>query len=162
MQSFWVLTFRVAELQAGIRADQVQEIIPFASTTKVPGQPSILEGFLNLRGDIVPVVPVAALFDLPYAIAEYSPVIIVRIRGIRLGLLAEVVESVVTVDSGDLHPVPSNFALNECAESSFTVEEHDCVLLDCDRLLLFEETRRITELQGRIDRRLSLIGAERS
>ena len=161
-QSFWVLTFRVGELQAGIRADQVQEIVPIAATAKLPGQPSILEGFLNLRGDILPVVRVAALFDVPCSIGDYSPVIIVRIHGARLGLLAEAVESVVTVNSSDLRPVPSNFALNGCAESAFTDEQHDCILIDCDRLLLVEETRRIAELRNRIDRRLSLIGAERS
>ena len=161
-QSFCVLTFRVGEFQAGIRADQVQEIVAIAATAKVPGQPSILEGFLNLRGDMLPVVRAATLFDVPCSIGDYSPVVVVRIHGARLGLLAEAVESVITVNSSDLHPVPSNFAPNECAESAFTVEQRECILLDCDRLLLVEETRRIAELRSQIDRRLSFIGAERS
>ena len=152
---FSVLTFRVAQFHCGLRTDHVREIIPIALTIKAPGQPSILHGFLNLRGAMLPVIRLAALFDLPFTPGAYSPIVITHARDISIGLLVDAVDDVLSIDSGDLRPVTAQHSVNECAEAEFAAEDHNVILLDSDRLLLSEESRRIGELHGQVQRRLS-------
>lgn len=151
---FAALTFRVAQFHCAIRAGHVREIIPIALTIKAPGQPSILQGFLNLRGAILPVVRLAALFDLPFSPGAYSPIIITHARDISIGLLVDAVDDVRSIDSGNLRPVTAQHTVNECAEAEFTADDHNVILLDGERLLLAEESRRIGELHGQVQRRL--------
>lgn len=160
--NFSVLTFRVAQFHCGIRTDRVREIVPIALTIKAPGQPVILEGFLNLRGAMLPVVRLAALFDLPFTPAAYSPIIIVDARDVAIGLLVDAVEEVRSIEAGDLRPVTAQHTLNDCAEAEFSADDHNVILLDGDRLLLAEESRRIGELHAQVQRRLSRLEAAHS
>ena len=156
-----VLRFQVAHHACALRADQVQEIVAIAATTKVPGQPTMLEGFLNLRGTVVPVVRMATLFNLPFESSMNASVIILRTHSGSLGLLVDEVESVVGIDSGDLRALSANHSANEYAEAEFAVDGRNVVLLESGRLLLAEEKRRIGELQSQVERRVAALeGAE--
>jgi len=156
-----ILTFRVERFHCGIRTSRVREIVPMAATTKAPGQPSILEGFLNLRGWMLPVVRLGALFDLPFAAGPYTPVIVSEFRGSQLGLLVDGVEDVLAISDSDFRSVSGAHTVNECAEAEFTADGQEIILLDCERLFLAEENRRIGEMQGQIQRRLRTIEASR-
>jgi len=154
-----VLTLRTGTYDCAFRVEQVQEIIAIPATIKVPGQPSILEGFLNLRGTVVPVVRMAALFNLVSPPDLHAPVIIIRTRNGTTAFLADEVDSVLTVSSDDLHALKPNHTATEFAEAEFVAGDQTYVLLDCDRLLLSEERRRMTELQAQIDHRRRAIEA---
>ncbi len=154
-----VLTFKVAQYCCAFRAGKVQEIVAIPATTKVPGQPSILEGFLNLRGIILPVVRMATFFNLPFQTSLYTPVIVVRNRHGSIGFLVSEVESVQEIDGGELRELAADHTANEYAEAEFATDGHTVTLLDCERLLLAEESRRISELQGQVQERLQALGA---
>jgi purine-binding chemotaxis protein CheW len=149
-----VLTFQVGQYWCALRVPQIQEIVPIAATTQVPGQPSILEGFLNLRGRLLPVVRMAALFNLPFQANPYAPVIILRRGQDNLGLLVSQVESVIALDDLELHPLAAGHVANEYAEAEFSIKDRSVVLIDCGRLLLAEEQRRIAEMQATVEQRL--------
>jgi purine-binding chemotaxis protein CheW len=152
-----VLVFRVAGYWCAFRADRVQEMVANAAMAKVPGQPSILEGFLNLRGAILPVVRLAAFFNLPFESGLDATIIVIRHGKCSLGLLVSEVESVLTIDRSELRALAANHSANEYAEAEFAQEGRDVVLLDCDRLLLVEENRRIAELQSQVEQRLKAL-----
>lgn len=160
-KALWVLTFRLSGLQCAIRVECVREVVPIAATTKAPGQPDIVEGFLNLRGATLSIVRLARLFDLPFNTAAWSPIILIENRGSVVGLLVDGVEDVLPIDEADLHPASSGQSTNECAEAEFSVEGRDYVLFDCDRLLLAEERSRIAYLQAQVQQRLADLGAGR-
>lgn len=157
-----VLTFRVARHWCAFRAGLVQEIVAIPATTKVPGQPSILEGFLNLRGATLPVVRMAALFNLPVQCGLYSPVVVIRHGHDSLGLLVDEVDSVLTIAGEQLVPLAADHTANQYAEAEFTVGDRTAVLLDCGRLLLAQEHRRIGELQAQVEQRLKALEAVES
>lgn len=154
-----VLTLRIGTYDCAFRADQVQEIIAIPATIKVPGQPSILEGFVNLRGTVIPVIRMAAFFNMVSPPDLHAPVIIIRTPSATTAFLADEVDSVLTVSSDDLHPLQPNHTATEFAESEFVADDRNYVLLDCDRLLLSEERRRIGELQSQINQRRRAIEA---
>jgi len=156
--SFFVLTFRIGGIACGIRADRVREILPIAATLQTPGQPSILAGFLNLRGVGLPIVRLATVLDLAERISLNSAIIVIEGQS-SPGLLVDAVDDVIEVGSDDLRAVGSDQSMNGCAKAEFSIDNGNAILLDCDRLLLAEETRRMAELQGSVQRRLSKLEA---
>jgi purine-binding chemotaxis protein CheW len=60
-----VLIFEVAGLRHALRADQVQELLPAQAIMPVPGAAPGIEGVINLRGAIVPVLDARQRFGLP-------------------------------------------------------------------------------------------------
>ena len=122
---------------------------------QTPGQPSTVEGFLNLRGEAIPVVILRRLFTLPeIEPGVHTPVIIARLGDTLTGLLVDRVNDVAMVDSEEMTPLAENHSLNECADAYVTFDGRQVVLLDCDRLFLKEEKMRITELQSAMRFRL--------
>ncbi len=156
-QTVRLLTFRIAHFHCAMYADHVREIVPIAATAKIPGQPSILEGFLDFRGAILPIVRLAALFDLAFAPAAWSHIIVASISGSGIGLLVDGVDDLLTLEADRLHPLTGSHSVNEYAAAGFTEGDRQYLLLDADRLLLAEEKTRIGELEAQVKQRLASI-----
>ena len=60
-----VLVFRLADQQYGIPVGEVQEIVPMARLVRSASLPAVIDGFLNLAGRAVAVVPLRRLLGLP-------------------------------------------------------------------------------------------------
>ncbi len=151
----FLLIFQIAGHECAIPCEQVQEVISIAATVQSPGQPSTIEGFLNLRGEAIPVVMLRRLFALPeIEPGIHTPVIIARLGDTLTGLLVDRVNEVAMIDAEEIKPLAENHSLNQCADAYVTFDGRRVVLLDCDRLLLEEEKRRITELQTAMQVRL--------
>ena len=122
-----------------------------ASLARAPGLPSIIEGFLNLRGVATPVVRLDRLFGLPgHPAGLYTPLIILRGRPDPVALLAERVDNVVLAAESALKPVLAGHCLNDCTEAEIWLEakSRPIHLLSCERLLLEQEQSRVAELRA--------------
>ena len=64
-----LVLFRVGSHQCALRLEAAQEVVPMALLSRPPGLPPLMEGLLNLRGTLVPVVRSDRLFGL----GEYAP-----------------------------------------------------------------------------------------
>lgn len=145
----FLLIFQIAGYECAIPCERVQEVVSMAATAQSPGQPSTIHGILNLRGEAVPVVMLRRLFTLPeMEPGIHTPVIIARLGNTLTGLLVDRVNEVAMVDSEGMTPLAENHSLNQCADAYVSFDGRRIVLLNCDRLLLEEEKRRITELQA--------------
>ncbi|HYD48719.1 MAG TPA: chemotaxis protein CheW, partial [Terriglobales bacterium] len=74
-----LLTLSVAGRLFAFRTGVIREVVFLPATASLPAQPSILHGFLNLRGELIAVVSLRALFQQP--VVEpwlYAPVIVLR------------------------------------------------------------------------------------
>lgn len=60
-----VLLFQVGDRHFGVRSQHVQEVVRAASLSPLPRPADCIEGMLNLRGNVVPVLDLRAVFDLP-------------------------------------------------------------------------------------------------
>lgn len=151
----FLLIFQLARYECAIPCERVQEVISIAATVQSPGQPSAIEGFLNLRGEAIPVVLLRRLFALPeIEPGIHTPVILARLGDTLTGLIVDRVHEVAMIDSEAMKPLAENHSLNECADAYVNFDGRRIVLLDCDRLLLEEEKKRFTELQAAMQFRL--------
>lgn len=146
-----LLVFQLGQQRCGLPVEKVQEIVPMAALVCPPGLPSLLEGFLNLRGTAVPVVRLDRLFRLPpWSPGLYTPLVVVRGGAHPMALLAGRVDSVVRAPESAWLPVEAEHCFNDCTEAEVLLEPdgEPIHLLSCERLLLEQERRRIAELQA--------------
>jgi purine-binding chemotaxis protein CheW len=60
-----ILTFDLSGQRFGVSLDAVREVVRAVAITPVPGMPSVVEGIIDVRGEVVPVFDLRARFGLP-------------------------------------------------------------------------------------------------
>ena len=101
------LSFFLGDEEYAIDILKVQEIIGLMPITKVPKMPDYIEGVVNLRGKIIPVMNLRSRFGLPTIANTEETVMIVVQDGARLtGVLVDKVSEVVDVTDAQIEDVP--------------------------------------------------------
>src|SRR5487761_151731 len=76
----------------------VHEIIRIQPVTPVPGAPNYVEGLINLRGRVVPVVDLRKRFGLPLrATGDRARIVVVQVSDDIVGVVVDAVSEVITV-----------------------------------------------------------------
>lgn len=102
-----VVAFRVADQDFCFDLKSVREIRGWTETTMLPHAQPYVKGVINLRGSVVPVVDLSARLGLGDTDPGPRHVIIIAVIGAQtVGLLADVVSDILTVDQSDMQPVP--------------------------------------------------------
>jgi len=102
-----LVAFTLGSEQYGVEIDQVREIIRKRAITPVPQQPSYVEGVINVRGTIIPVVNLRKRFELQRE-ESLSPHTIIVQSGVGLmGMLVDAVSEVIRIPSNQIYPPPS-------------------------------------------------------
>jgi len=102
-----LISFAIGDDQYGVDIMSVREIKGWTAITPLPGQPEYVRGVLNLRGVIVPIVDLRCRFG--QGLTSATPlhiVIVVQIAGRVVGLLADRVLDIVSLDAAEIKPVP--------------------------------------------------------
>ncbi|MBI3593137.1 MAG: chemotaxis protein CheW [Nitrospirae bacterium] len=106
--------------------------------TRVPNSPAYVEGVINLRGKVIPVVNLRSKFGLAEKENdEHARIMIMDIQGITMGLVVDAVSEVLRIPSHTVEPTPP-MASNISAEfirGIAKLDERLIILLDMDRLL---------------------------
>ncbi|MBN8466688.1 chemotaxis protein CheW [Corallococcus exiguus] len=145
------LSFMLAGEEYAVGLLRVREIIEHRPVTRVPGMPAAVQGVINLRGSVVPVVDLAVKFGLPpRPITRWSCFVIVEVsldgQQTVLGLLTDTVREVLELGPADIEPPPA-FGTRVRLEFLRGMGRHNetfILLLDLDRLLSLEELLRLT------------------
>ena len=134
--------FQIGGELYGIDIHSIQEIDRMHAVTKLPKSLPFIEGVINLRRRIIPVIDMARRFGLP-AIEEgrRTRIIIVRLSGQAVGLIVENVSDVIPLDDESIEPAPAMaFAVDhKYVEGVGRVDEGLIILLNMDLLLSVEE-----------------------
>jgi purine-binding chemotaxis protein CheW len=153
-----LLVFHVGKHPCALAAEQVSELVLFPALVQSPAQAAILDGYLNLRGSAVPVVPLHSLFHL--AVPEpglYSPIILMQAGGDLVGLRVDRVEQLVSLDEDAIQPYSGGESFNDCATGQFRLGAWDVVVLDGARLLLAKERECLAAWQAAAQQRLDRV-----
>ncbi|MDQ0286809.1 purine-binding chemotaxis protein CheW [Desulfofundulus luciae] len=78
-----LVIFELGGQEYGLPIKETREIIRLAKVSKLPGAPAHMEGIINLRGSILPVINLSRLLDLPLSDQEQDMRIIVAEHGDR-------------------------------------------------------------------------------
>lgn len=136
-------SFRLAEEEYAVDIAAVQEIVRMSSITRVPRAPSFVEGVVNLRGKIVPVIDLRRRFGMASTEqTKATRIIIVDVAGKTVGLIVDAVREVLRLDSEAVSATPELVASG--IDASFfkgvgQLGDRLIILLDLQRLLSMEE-----------------------
>lgn len=105
--SMQIVCFKVGSEDYGLEILKVQEIIKIPHITKLPQSASYITGVIDLRGKVVPIVDLAKRFGVESGdSSKNTRVIIVDIKGRRIGLAIDSVSNVTKINAKDLGPPP--------------------------------------------------------
>ncbi len=136
-----LVTYRLDE-EYGVPIEQVQEIIRVGSITKVPNSPPYMEGVINLRGRILPVLNLRKRLRLPEAeTTKRSRVIVTEVSGKLIGLLVDGVTHVSKVPMSVVEEAPEDVLDRETdyITGVCKLEKGLIILLDLEKLLVREK-----------------------
>jgi purine-binding chemotaxis protein CheW len=135
--------FRVGEEEFGINILQVQEIIRSQTLTRVPNSPEFMEGVMNLRGKIIPVIALRKRFGLEEAPSDkQNRIVVVEIAGTVLGFVVDAVSEVLRIPADTVEPTPRLGQVErEYVSGVGKLGDRLLILLDADRLMSGAEER---------------------
>lgn len=106
--SLQIVTFRVGNEDYGLHIMRVQEIIRVIEAVKVPKAPAYVEGVINLRGKIIPIIDLRKrMMKEITCYSDASRIIVVDTGGRLAGLVVDAVIDVIMLNSDDVEPCPS-------------------------------------------------------
>lgn len=143
------ISFRIGTAEYAIDILAVREIKGWTETTVLPNQPEFVLGVMNLRGAIVPVFDLRCRFGL--GLTEATPshvVIIVSVSDRIIGLLVDAVSDILTVDTGQIRPVPETErgVASDYLSGIIAVEEGMVVLLSLEQLFSRSVVARASQM----------------
>src|ERR1700730_13554639 len=101
------ISFSIGDEQYGVDIMAVREIKGWTEITHLPKQPDYVRGVLNLRGVVVPIIDLRCRFGQGKTEATALHIILVVQAGSRpVGLLADRVLDIVSLDASQIQPVP--------------------------------------------------------
>jgi purine-binding chemotaxis protein CheW len=107
MSEFQVVVCQLGQESYGLDISAVYEIIRFQECTAVPASPSFVDGVINLRGLIIPVMDMASRFgESRGQSTKATRIIVAGTNGTRVGLVVDAVTEVLMVREDAVEPTP--------------------------------------------------------
>lgn len=105
-----LVTFKLGNEEFGVDILKVQEINRMMEITRIPNAPPFIEGVINLRGKIIPIVDLRKKlgFVNGNGISEKTTrIIVVELDGLVLGFIVDSVSEVLRIPENTIEPPPS-------------------------------------------------------
>ena len=146
-----LVSFIVGGEEFGISILRVQEIIRPMQITQVPHAPAFVEGIINLRGRIVPVVDLRQRFGFSSRENDSDTrILVLETEEQEVGFVADAVREVLQVDASTIEPAPQLAAPVEARylRGVAKLEDRLLILLDLEGVLSREEACVLEEIQA--------------
>ena len=141
-----LVTFSICEEEFGVDILKVQEIIRIMEITKVPRAQLFVEGVINLRGKVIPIIDLRRRFG--FSSKEHDKntrIIVIEINTVIVGFVVDSVSEVLRVPADTVEPPPPVVAgvESEYISGVGKLQDRLLILLDLDKLLSTEEMEKL-------------------
>ncbi len=149
-QELQLVTFRLANEEYGLPITKVQEINRLVPVTKLPQTPSFMEGIINLRGRIIPVIDLRKRFTMTVTSHDdETRIIIVEISGQIVGVTVDAVKEVVRINMANIEPPPTTVAVDsQYINGVGKINDRLIILLDIDKVFTAQEELAVKQISG--------------
>jgi len=136
------LTFFLGKQEYGVEILKVREIIGMVQITPVPRTPDFVEGVINLRGKIIPVVNLRQKFAMESVErTKETCVIVVDVKGVEMGIIVDKVSEVQDIAAEQIEETPD---FGQAVDTEFILgiaksEGQVTVLLDICQVLTTDQ-----------------------
>jgi purine-binding chemotaxis protein CheW len=140
-QLLQLVSFSIAAEEYGLDILRVQEIIRTQQLTRVPNLPDYVEGVINLRGKVIPVIALRRRLGLePLDPDKNTRIVVVDVHGQTLGFIVDAVSEVLRISSDTVEPTPRIGSIErEYISGVGKLESRLLLMLDLERLMNQQE-----------------------
>lgn len=132
-----LVSFHIGGEEFGLDILRVQEIIRVQQLTRVPNSPDFVDGVINFRGKVIPVIALRRRFgleDIPHD--KQTRIVVVEVRGTVLGFIVDSVSEVLRIPADTVEPPPRLGKVDrEYVSGVGKLDNRLLILLDVDRLM---------------------------
>lgn len=149
-----LVVFKLGEEEYGVPITQVQEINRLVTPTKIPKSPVFVEGVINLRGKIIPIIDLKKRFNLSLSkYTEDTRIVVVEINGNTVGVIVDAVSEVLRINSLSVEPAPAIISGidSEYLSGVGKVDNRLLILLDLNKILSSKEQDELNNIQGDVE-----------
>jgi len=147
-----LVIFMLAGERFALEISQVREIIRMQNITPMPKAPTFIQGVINLRGQIIPVMDLSERFSIRKTEqGEKSRIVVVDVEENAMGLVVDEVPEVVRILSTDIEPTPEMLESQIHAQFIRGVAKRDedlIIIMDAQKILTKEESRQFSASAG--------------
>lgn len=140
-QDVQLVIFKLANEDYGLPIQKVQEINRMVPVTRLPQTPDFMEGVINLRGRVIPVIDLRKRFGLAAREQQDDTrIMIIDVDGQTVGIIVDAVNEVVQMPGTAIEPPPPAFILDaRYIEGIGKMEDRLVILLNVDQVLTSQE-----------------------
>ena len=136
-----LVTFKLGNNEYAIDIMQAKEIIKMEKITLIPNAPDYVEGVINLRGNIIPIVDLKKRFNLEENDGEKNTgIIIVKIDDVDMGIIIDAISKVVSIATSNIQPPPMLSGIGQkYIKGVAKLEDKLLVVLDLEKLIVGDD-----------------------
>ena len=144
------MVFDLADEGYGVDISAVREIIRLQEITQVPRTPEFVEGVINLRGKVIPVIDLRKRFGLTVeAESQDNRIVVVDIGEQHIGVIVDAVKEVLRIPTDSVEP-PASVITTADSDYLLGIAKLDSqliILLDLRMVLSEDEEGALSEME---------------
>jgi purine-binding chemotaxis protein CheW len=146
-----LVSFKIANEEFGVDILNVQEINKMTQITKVPNAPDFVEGVINLRGRVIPIIDLRTRLKLEKKQHDKDTrIIVVEISNKTVGFIVDAVNEVLRIPTSIIEPPPQ---LATGIDSDFIravgkLEDRLLILIDLEKVLTEKDKEQLQEVEN--------------
>ncbi len=144
-----LVSFNVGTEEFGIDILKVQEINRMVDITRVPRAPQFVEGIINLRGKVIPIIDIRKRFNMELAEHDKNTrIVVVDIAGQIMGMVVDSVSEVLRIPASTIEPTPEVVSSidSDYIRGVAKLEDRLLIYLDLSKILSGEERETLAQL----------------
>ena len=142
-----LLTFKLDGQEYALPMANVVQVVRIVAITPMPEAPDIVEGVINIRGKVIPVINSRRRFGLPARVHDLNTqLLIAQHDGHMMALIVDVVSEVLTMPASGIEPPSEIGPQLERLSAVGKLGDRLLLILDLDKILSFEEEKRLEKI----------------
>ncbi len=143
------VVFKLDEEEYGIDIMRVKEVTEFIEVTKVPNTPHFVEGIINLRGEITPIINLKKRFSKSDDTENIAHrVLVLNLEDKLVGFMVDDASQVITMDDSQIQETPSLISGDDkmYIEGIGKLDDRMVIILDLLKVLNDTEKKELLEM----------------
>src|SRR5690625_3677823 len=101
------VVFNLDSEEFGIDIMNVKEIIPYQESVNIPNAPEFIEGIINYRGNVIPIINLKKRFKLDdFNVTKDTRIIVINIEEKEIGFIVDEASQTIRLDDNQIDPTP--------------------------------------------------------
>ncbi|MFH1414365.1 MAG: chemotaxis protein CheW [Candidatus Omnitrophota bacterium] len=147
-----VVIFSLADKDYGVDIERVREVIRMREITPIPDTAEFVEGVINLRGKVIPVINLRTKLGLERKkLANSDRILITKIKSNLIGLLVDQAPEVITIDQASIVPPDDLLKDADYLIGVAKLMERLVLITNIEKLLNAEAAESIQKIEEKVE-----------